>query len=228
MQNSLIKNTFPELVDAIKTQNGFLGVSNLNDTAKPIINTIMPERIMVIYKDYIAINNFDKYYSFSDLPMYSQTNILLFQVYKIENPGNVFAQYIPSYSYNLYDYIKLIQTLKSQSIPESHMRNELDFLEITFLINKILESYKMQYASSSDLFSTKDLSQYLPMEKINEIQNSKTQLLLSHPKPFDDMPTHANNKAKLVIAEFVKKENINPNIINNKQLLPPNISLVNV
>lgn len=230
MKNSLIKNTFPELVDAIKTQNGFLGVDCEDELNTPIINTIMPDRIMVIYKDYIAVNNFDKYYSFSNAVLSPQTDILLFKVYKIENPGNVFAKYIPYYSYNFCDYIKLIQSLQSKNLSDPNVinsfGNSLDFLEITLLVQKILESYNQQYASSSDLFSTKHLAQYLPPEKISEIQNSNTQLLLSHPKPFDDVPTNVNNKAKIVIAEFVKKENINPNTINNRSILPPNISLV--
>lgn len=219
----LVKNAFPEIIDAIKVQNGFLGFSNLNNSYNQNnIITIMPDRIMVIYKDYIAIDNFDKNYSFFECNLNQQTNILLFQVFKIENPGNVFARYLPNFSYNLCNYMELINNSETLTYNNFYKQIELDFLEIALLINRLLEIYDIQYTSSSDLFSLQQLSKYLSSEKINEIQNSKNQFLLSHTKPFEDVSSALNKKAKKVIAEYVQKENINI----EKTVLPPNINMI--
>lgn len=225
---TLIKNSIPELIDTIKVQNGFIGYSNFSEPNSGNMCTIMPNRILVIYKDYIAIDNFDRFCSFT-LKFSPQNNILLFRVFRIENPGNVFAYYIPGYTYDLYEYVPLVNKLNSLNPNESFCfdNQEFDFLEISILINRILNSHQFTYVSSSDLFPVNILQQYLSQENLKEIQNSNTQFLLSHTKEFEDVSSPLNNKSKKVIAEYVSKEHINIPLENKwMSSLPKNVSLV--
>lgn len=223
----LIKNTSPELIDTIKIQNGFLGCQNYNGKHSNI-QTIMPDRIMAIYKNYIAVNNFDKLYAFNNYPTL-QTDVLLFEVFKIENPGNVFARFISNYSYNLSEYVYLITPQGSYNpLQEEDCFNRgLDLLEITILVNRILESGQIQYVSSSDLFPINQLSQFLSKEKIQELQNSNNQFLLSHTKPFESFKTDLDSSAKKVIAEYIDKNKINiPMKSTKNSIMPNNISYI--
>lgn len=226
----LLKNVNPYLVETIEMQGGFIGTYLLpgskNARDKMTMITISADRIMAIYQDYIAIENFDKAYMFTNDCF--QTNILAFKIVKIENPGNIFAQLITSYSYKLFHYSNIINDIiRSNQINNNAINNriecqqidinnycyelryteeEMNLFELTLLVNKVLMLHQVQYVSSSDLFEIDKLLAVLPKDQLDKLQKEGTSYFLTHTKPLDDIATPSINEAKKVIAEYISPE----------------------